>query len=83
MSFYLYLSHYITVVSDGLFIRDLCLFRDDYNVIDNCAIMKHEQTNASLSSISMIYLISMCVIMPYAFIYVYVLYSCFYEVNKD
>ena len=40
---FIYICLIISVVSDGLFIRDLCVFRDDYNVIDNCAIMKNER----------------------------------------
>ena len=32
------MSHNITVVSDGAFIRDLCFIRDHYTVFNNCAI---------------------------------------------
>ena len=35
MSFDLYLSHNPAVNPDGVFIRELCLFRDDYSPIDN------------------------------------------------
>ena len=31
------LSHNITVLSEGPFIRDLCLIRDGYTVFNNCA----------------------------------------------
>ena len=36
------MSHSITVFSEGSFIRDLCLMRDDYTVFNNCAITKEE-----------------------------------------
>ena len=35
------MSHNITVVSEGSFIYDLCLIRDDYTVLNNCAITKN------------------------------------------
>ena len=35
-------SHSITVFPEGSFTRDLCLIRDDYSVINNCAITKEE-----------------------------------------
>ena len=35
-----YMSHKITVVSEGSFIRNLYLIRDDYTVFNNCAITK-------------------------------------------
>ena len=37
-----YLSRSITVFSEGSFIRDQCLMRDDYTVFNNCAITKEE-----------------------------------------
>ena len=37
-----YMSHSITVFSEGSFIRDLCLMRDGYTVFNNCAITKEE-----------------------------------------
>ena len=33
--FDLYLSHNSAVYPDGVFIRELCLLRDDYSLIDN------------------------------------------------
>ena len=36
------MSHSITVFSEGSFIRDLCLMRDDCTVFNNCAITKEE-----------------------------------------
>ena len=37
-----YMSHSVTVFSEGSFIRDLCLIRNDYTVFNNCAITKEE-----------------------------------------
>ena len=37
-----YMSHSITVFPQGCFIRDLCLMRYDYTVLNNCAITKEE-----------------------------------------
>ena len=36
------MSHNITVFPEGSFIRDLCLMRDDYTVLNNCEIKKEE-----------------------------------------
>ena len=36
------MSHSITVFSEGSFIRDLCLMKDDYFVFNDCAITKEE-----------------------------------------
>ena len=40
------LTHICLIVlqffSEGSFIRDLCLMRDDYSVFNNCAITKEE-----------------------------------------
>ena len=38
----IHMSHNITLFSEGSFIRDLCLTRDDYTVFNNCAITKEE-----------------------------------------
>ena len=44
--FDIYLSHDSTVNPDGVFIRELCLLRDDYSLTDNddndCDITKEE-----------------------------------------
>ena len=37
-----HMSHNITVDSEGFFISDLCLIRDDYTVFNNCATTKEE-----------------------------------------
>ena len=40
--FDIYLSHDSTVNPDGVFIRELCLLRDDYSLIDNNDVTKEE-----------------------------------------
>ena len=40
--FDIYLSHDSTVNTDGVFIRELCLLRDDYSLTDNNDITKEE-----------------------------------------
>ena len=40
--FDLHFSHNPAVNLDGTFIRELCLFRDDYSLIDNNDIIKEE-----------------------------------------
>ena len=40
--FDIYLSHDSAVKPDGVFIRELCLSRDDYSLIDNNDITKEE-----------------------------------------
>ena len=40
--FDLYLSHNPAVNPDGTFIRELCLFIDDYSLLDNNDITKEE-----------------------------------------
>ena len=40
--FDLYLSHNSAANPDGVFIRELCLLRDDYSLIDNNDITKEE-----------------------------------------
>ena len=37
-----YLSHDSTVNPDGVFIRELCLLRDDYSLTDNNDVSKEE-----------------------------------------
>ena len=36
------MSHKVTDVSEGSFIRDLCLIKYDYTVFNNCAITNEE-----------------------------------------
>ena len=39
---YIYLSHDSTINPDGVFIRELCLLRDDYSLTENTDITKEE-----------------------------------------